>query len=58
MWHDNAETLREAREAAGLDLHDAAGHLGVKPATLQRFEQTTGNSPGRRPPSATSNSSL
>lgn len=47
VWHDNAETLREAREAAGLDLNDAAGHLGVKPATLQRFEQATGKLPGR-----------
>ncbi|WP_328688166.1 helix-turn-helix domain-containing protein [Streptomyces phaeochromogenes] len=47
VWHDNAETLREAREAAGLDLHDAAGHLGIKPATLQRFEQATGKLPGR-----------
>lgn len=47
VWHDNAESLREAREAAGLDLHDAAGHLGIKPATLQRFEQATGKLPGR-----------
>ncbi|MET8978977.1 helix-turn-helix domain-containing protein [Streptomyces sp. NPDC004539] len=47
VWHDNTETLREAREAAGLDLHDAAGHLGIKPATLQRFEQATGKLPGR-----------
>ncbi|WP_246430176.1 helix-turn-helix domain-containing protein [Streptomyces rectiverticillatus] len=47
VWHDNAETFREAREAAGLDLHDAAGHLGIKPATLQRFEQATGKLPGR-----------
>ena len=47
VWHDNAEPLREAREAAGLDLHDAAGHLGIKPATLQRFEQATGKLPGR-----------
>lgn len=47
IWHDNAEPLREAREAAGLDLHDAAGHLGIKPATLQRFEQATGKLPGR-----------
>ncbi|WP_234336457.1 hypothetical protein [Streptomyces sp. NRRL S-920] len=44
VWHDNAETLQEAREAAGLDLHDAAG-LGIKPATLQRFEQATGKLP-------------
>jgi transcriptional regulator with XRE-family HTH domain len=47
VWHDKANTLREAREAAGLDLHDAAGHLGIKPATLQRFEQATGKLPGR-----------
>ncbi|MFD5652962.1 helix-turn-helix domain-containing protein [Streptomyces sp. NPDC127039] len=47
IWHDNAEPLREAREAAGLDLHDAAGHLDIKPATLQRFEQATGKVPGR-----------
>ncbi|MFF9541688.1 helix-turn-helix domain-containing protein [Streptomyces sp. NPDC014724] len=47
VWHDNAEPLLEAREAAGLDLHDAAGHLGIKPATLQRFEQATGKLPGR-----------
>ncbi|MFB7575189.1 helix-turn-helix domain-containing protein [Streptomyces sp. NPDC056165] len=47
VWHDNAETLQEAREAAGLDLHDAAGHLDIKPATLQRFEQATGKLPGR-----------
>ncbi|MEU4154242.1 helix-turn-helix transcriptional regulator [Streptomyces sp. NPDC026659] len=47
VWHDNAELLREAREAAGLDLHAAAGHLGIKPATLQRFEQATGKLPGR-----------
>ncbi|MEU5796203.1 helix-turn-helix domain-containing protein [Streptomyces sp. NPDC047813] len=47
VWHDNAEPLREAREAAGLDLHDAAGHLGIKLATLQRFEQATGKLPGR-----------
>ncbi|MEU6406993.1 helix-turn-helix domain-containing protein [Streptomyces sp. NPDC046985] len=47
IWHDNAEPLREAREAAGLDLHDAAGHLDIKPATLQRFEQATGKLPGR-----------
>ncbi|MEU9349007.1 helix-turn-helix domain-containing protein [Streptomyces sp. NPDC048278] len=47
VWHDNAEPLREAREAAGLDLHDAAGHLDIKPATLQRFEQATGKLPGR-----------
>ncbi len=47
VWHDNAQCLREAREAAGLDLHDAAGHLGIKPATLQRFEQATGKPPGR-----------
>ncbi|MFC9227448.1 helix-turn-helix domain-containing protein [Streptomyces decoyicus] len=47
VWNDNAEPLREAREAAGLDLQDAAGHLGIKPATLQRFEQATGKLPGR-----------
>ncbi len=47
IWHDNAEPLREAREAAGLDLHDTASHLGIKPATLQRFEQATGKLPGR-----------
>ncbi|MCT2588369.1 helix-turn-helix domain-containing protein [Streptomyces sp. N2-109] len=47
VWHDNAEPLREAREAAGLDLHDAARYLGIKPATLQRFEQATGKLPGR-----------
>lgn len=47
VWHDNAELFREARKAAGLDLHDAAGHLGIKPATLQRFEQATGKVPGR-----------
>ncbi|AWZ10822.1 MULTISPECIES: helix-turn-helix transcriptional regulator [unclassified Streptomyces] len=47
IWHDNAQRLREAREATGLDLHDAAGHLGIKPATLQRFEQATGKLPGR-----------
>lgn len=47
LWHDNAQLLREAREAAGLDPHDAAGHLGIKPATLQRFEQATGKLPGR-----------
>jgi len=47
VWHDNAQPLQEAREAAGLDLHDAAGHLGIKPATLQRFEQATGKLPGR-----------
>ncbi|MGW0420989.1 helix-turn-helix domain-containing protein [Streptomyces sp. NPDC003015] len=47
IWHDNAATLLHAREAAGLDLHDAAGHLGIKAATLQRFEQATGKLPGR-----------
>ncbi|MFI0232628.1 helix-turn-helix domain-containing protein [Streptomyces sp. NPDC017086] len=47
VWHDNAETLREAREAAGLGLHDAADCLGIKPATLQRFEQASGKLPGR-----------
>ncbi|MFD9864999.1 helix-turn-helix domain-containing protein [Streptomyces alboflavus] len=47
VWHDNAQLLREAREAAGLDLHDAAGHLGIKSATLDRFEQATGKVPGR-----------
>ncbi|MFE2992238.1 hypothetical protein [Streptomyces sp. NPDC059262] len=47
VWHDNAEPLRKAREAAALDLRDAAGHLGVKPATLQRFEQASGKLPGR-----------
>ncbi|MFK4227558.1 helix-turn-helix domain-containing protein [Streptomyces sp. NPDC019890] len=47
VWHDNAEPLQEAREVAGLDLHDAASHLGIKPATLQRFEQATGKLPGR-----------
>ncbi|GAA2679570.1 helix-turn-helix domain-containing protein [Streptomyces lunalinharesii] len=47
VWHDNAEHLREAREAAGLDLHDAAGHLGIKSATLERFEQAAGKLPGR-----------
>jgi hypothetical protein len=47
IWHDNAEPLRKAREAAGLDLHDAAGHLGIKSTTLQRFEQATGKLPGR-----------
>ncbi|MFF1459682.1 helix-turn-helix domain-containing protein [Streptomyces sp. NPDC058330] len=47
VWHENAEPLREAREAAGLDLHDAAGNLGIKSATLQRFEQATGKLPGR-----------
>jgi chromosome segregation and condensation protein ScpB len=47
VWHDNAQLLREAREAAGLDLHDAAGHLGIKSATLERFEQAAGKLPGR-----------
>lgn len=47
VWHDNAQTLQEAREVAGLNLHDAAGHLGIKPPTLQRFEQATGKLPGR-----------
>ncbi|MEV6949806.1 hypothetical protein AB0N07_49545 [Streptomyces sp. NPDC051172] len=47
VWHDNAQTLQEAREAAGLDLHDAAGHLGIKSATLERFEQAAGKLPGR-----------
>ncbi|MGA4996400.1 helix-turn-helix domain-containing protein [Streptomyces arboris] len=47
VWHDNAEPLREAREAAGLDLDDAARYLGIKPATLERFEQATGKLPGR-----------
>ncbi|MER7877419.1 helix-turn-helix transcriptional regulator [Streptomyces solisilvae] len=47
VWHDNAQTLQEAREAAGLDLHDAAGHLGIKTPTLQRFEQASGKLPGR-----------
>ena len=47
VWHDNAETLREAREAAGLDLDAAAGDLGIKPATLRRFEQAAGKLPGR-----------
>ncbi|MGV9788274.1 helix-turn-helix domain-containing protein [Streptomyces sp. NPDC003435] len=47
IWHENAQPLREAREAAGLDLHAAAGHLGIKHATLQRFEQATGKPPGR-----------
>lgn len=47
VWHDNAEPLREAREAAGLDLADAARYLGIKPVTLQRFEQATGKLPGR-----------
>ncbi|MGW6202523.1 helix-turn-helix domain-containing protein [Streptomyces sp. NPDC055089] len=47
IWHDNVESLREARAAAGLDLHEAADHLGIKPATLQRFEQATGKLPGR-----------
>lgn len=47
VWRDNAQPLREAREAAGLDVHDAAGHLGIKPLTLQRFEKATGKLPGR-----------
>ncbi|MBZ4319916.1 helix-turn-helix domain-containing protein [Streptomyces huiliensis] len=47
VWHDSADLLREAREAAGLDLHDAAGHLDIKPHTLQRFEQAAGKLPGR-----------
>ncbi|MFJ2273906.1 helix-turn-helix domain-containing protein [Streptomyces sp. NPDC087866] len=47
IWHDNAEPLREAREAAGIHLDEAASHLGIKPATLQRFEQATGKLPGR-----------
>ncbi|MFG2767420.1 helix-turn-helix domain-containing protein [Streptomyces rubiginosohelvolus] len=47
VWHNNAEPLREAREAAGLDLHDAARYLGIKSATLQRFEEATGKLPGR-----------
>ncbi|MFD0042446.1 helix-turn-helix domain-containing protein [Streptomyces anulatus] len=47
VWHDNAEPLREAREAANLDLDDAARYLGIKPATLERFEQATGKRPGR-----------
>ncbi|MEU8630491.1 helix-turn-helix domain-containing protein [Streptomyces sp. NPDC048669] len=50
VWHDNAEPLREAREAAGLDLHDAADHLGIKPATLQRFEEATGKLPRQAAP--------
>ena len=47
VWHDNAQLLREAREAAGLDLRDAASHLGIKSATLERFEQAAGKLPGR-----------
>lgn len=47
LWHDNAPLLRQAREAAGLDLHDAARHLGIKSATLERFEQAAGKLPGR-----------
>ncbi len=47
VWHDSADVLREAREAAGLHLRDAAGHLDIKPATLQRFEQAAGKLPGR-----------
>lgn len=40
-------TLRETREAPGLDLHDAASYLGIKLDTLQRFEQAAGKFPGR-----------
>jgi hypothetical protein len=47
VWHDNAQLLKEAREAAGLGLHDAAGQLGIKSATLERFEQAAGKLPGR-----------
>ncbi|MFE9813220.1 helix-turn-helix domain-containing protein [Streptomyces sp. NPDC005548] len=47
IWHDNAQALRETREAAALDLHDAARHLDIKPSTLHRFEQATGKLPGR-----------
>ncbi|MFJ2162843.1 helix-turn-helix domain-containing protein [Streptomyces sp. NPDC087856] len=47
LWHDNAPLLRQARETAGLDLDDAARHLGIKSATLERFEQAAGKLPGR-----------
>lgn len=47
IWHDNAQLLREARETAGLELHDAAGHRDIKSATLKRFEQAVGKLPGR-----------
>ncbi|MFF8919064.1 helix-turn-helix domain-containing protein [Streptomyces sp. NPDC015032] len=47
LWHDNAKTLRTARESAGLDPYEAASLLGIKPATLERFEHSTGKLPGR-----------
>ncbi len=46
-WHDNAESLRTARESAGPGLNEAASLLGIKSATLERFEHGTGKLPGR-----------
>lgn len=46
LWHDNADVLRAAREAAGLDVQEVADFLNIKPATLDRFEQGTGRLPG------------
>ncbi|WP_344288995.1 hypothetical protein [Streptomyces synnematoformans] len=48
IWHDNAKILSGIREAVGLDIDRAAGFLGIKRATLQRFEQAAGKVPGRR----------
>ncbi|MET9744699.1 helix-turn-helix transcriptional regulator [Streptomyces ardesiacus] len=47
LWHDNAESLRTTREGSSLDVHEAASLLGIKPATLERFEHGTGKLPGR-----------
>lgn len=47
IWHDNAKLLSATREAAGLGLDKAADFLGIKPATLHRFEQGAGKLPGR-----------
>ncbi|MFE9181355.1 hypothetical protein ACFYN5_34460 [Streptomyces sp. NPDC007126] len=47
LWHDNAESLRTTREGSSLDVQEAASLLGIKPATLERFEHCTGKLPGR-----------
>ncbi|MFD7324278.1 helix-turn-helix domain-containing protein [Streptomyces sp. NPDC059875] len=47
VWHDNAKVLADACAQAGLDQNTTARILGIKPATLSRFEQGTGKLPGR-----------
>ncbi|MFF5976939.1 helix-turn-helix domain-containing protein [Streptomyces sp. NPDC012769] len=47
LWHDNAKTLADTRAQAGLDQNTTARILGIKPATLNRFEQSQGKLPGR-----------